>query len=207
MTQHHDPTIETYNLNAREISQRFRQLGSRKQDIERALKLAGVKNDASVVELGSGDGRDAIEIYRRVDSYVGVEPSEGLLEIARNDFPGINFVKSTAQDYSFPEDVDIVFAFASILHLNKDELQNVLSKVKDALKPGGVFYISTKEGEGYNSELRKDAWGLRQFYLYSEQNLIDLASDGFDKIYVSRQIKSGVQGDDTKWLTIAFKKQ
>ena len=162
---------------------------------------------AKVIEIGSGDGRDAIEIIERVSSYIGVEPSKGLLEIARKDFPSVHFVEATAQDYDFPDDIDVVYAFASVLHLGAHDLAQLFSRISHSLKSGGIFYISTKESDPYRPELKEDVWGLRQFYLYSEQELMDMAGTQFTKVYVSRQLKEGTGGETTHWITIAFKKQ
>jgi len=65
-------------------------MGARIEDIERAIQLSGANDEASVVEIGCGDGGDAAEIIPRVPSYLGVDPSVGLLEIARKRLPGVS---------------------------------------------------------------------------------------------------------------------
>ena len=50
------------------------------------------------------------------------------------------------QDLNFDNDFDGVWACASLLHLEKDKLPDVLTKITKALKGGGVLYASFKYG-------------------------------------------------------------
>lgn len=65
-------TISTYDKSAKELAEYFKGHGTRVEDIELALKLAGSPKNAKVVEVGCGDGRDAAEIVMRVGSYIGL---------------------------------------------------------------------------------------------------------------------------------------
>ena len=195
-------TIEAYNQNAERISEKFQGLGARIDDIERGLKLASKERGAKVIELGSGDGRDAVEIVSRVDSYVGVEPSKGLLGIAHKTLPDAQFVEQTAQDYVFPEDVDVIFAFASLLHVNREDLKKVFDNMHASLRLGGIVYLSLKEASDYASLTTDDQWGLREFFLYSAANIQEIAGNRFETVYEDHQVKNG-----TDWLTIALAKQ
>lgn len=196
-----DFTINAYNEKATEISAKFRSIGARIEDINRAIDLLDEKSHIKVVELGSGDGRDAAEIIKQVEEYIGVEPSQGLLEIARNSLPDTQFILATAQEYVFEDKVDIVFAFASLLHVNKDDLKSTFDKIYENLKNSGIIYLSLKESSGYEEVITNDMWGKRQFYYYSEQDILDIAGKKFKSVYIDHQVKS-----DTKWLTIALKK-
>ncbi len=78
----HSKNIEVYNKSANELAERFSGIGSRVEDIDRALLLADSVVGARVVEIGCGDGRDAVEIVKRAKWYQGFDPSVGLLNIA-----------------------------------------------------------------------------------------------------------------------------
>lgn len=197
-----DRTIQSYNEKAEEISAKFQALGPRIEDIERAIALRAKGDDSlNVVELGAGDGRDAKEIVKKVNSYVGVEPSEGLLAIAAQNNPGVRFVQLTAQEFEFPSNLDIIFAFASLLHVNDTDMCDVLHKSAESLLSGGVVYLSLKEADTYTPRLDIDQWGERQFYLYGVSDIVRLAGDKFNVAYESHQ----VQGE-TPWFTLALKK-
>ena len=79
--------IQTYDSSAIALAEYFKGIGPRINDIELGLNLARASKKARVVEIGCGDGRDAIEIVKRSGWYEGFDPSEGLLDIARNTYP------------------------------------------------------------------------------------------------------------------------
>lgn len=195
-------TIQTYDRSAAGLSKYFQGIGPRIDDMNCALQLAGCAvGQGSVVEIGCGDGRDAAEIYRLVEKYVGFDPSIGLLEIARKNLPQINFILSDALSFSYPENLDLVIAFASLLHVDAQEFSSVLQKVHKALKAGGIFFISLKERPEYQMESRIDEFGERIFYYYNPKVITDSAEGLFTTVYEDHKIIG-----KTPWLIIALKK-
>ena len=194
-------TIHTYDKSAKALADYFKGIGARVYDIELGLKLANKETGARVVEIGCGDGRDTSEIIKRVSWYEGFDPSEGLLQLARRKLPGEKFVNATAQTYDYPPAVDVVFAFASLLHVNKKDLRVVFDKVYDSLVFGGIFFISLKERPRYVEEVKSDAFGERMFYYYSVDDITRIASSKFKLVYEDHQ-KIG----ETDWFTVALKK-
>ncbi len=196
-------TLRTYDASARQLADYFRGIGPRIADIERALALAGVSDGTGkVVEIGCGDGRDAAEIRRRVAWYEGFDPSSGMLGLARLAVPGASFIQADALDYGYPSGLDVVLAFASLLHVPRDDLARVCLLVQLALRPGGVFYVSLKEGRGYQTQWKKDRYGERIFYLYDAELVEKLAGTGFDRAYSDRQTIGS-----TDWFTLALRRR
>lgn len=194
-------TIKTYNKSAKALAEYFRGIGARTKDIDLAFKLSNSDNRARVVEIGCGDGRDALEISRRTDYYEGFDPSIKLLELAKVKVPSGSFVHADALTYKYPKSVDIIFAFASLLHVNKKDLSKVIKKVHSSLKKDGIFYVSLKEKAKYAEEVKKDEYGERMFYFYNPAIIKDIAGGLFNAVYEGRQ-KIG----NTNWFTIALKK-
>jgi trans-aconitate methyltransferase len=195
-------TIRTYNDSAAALSEYFRGIGPRVEDIERGLNLANTDNDAHVVEIGCGDGRDAEEIIPKVRSYKGFDPSQGLLDIAREKLPEASFVEATATSFDYPANVDVIYAFASLLHVNKDDLKIVFEKVTDSLRTGGIIYISLKEKDEYTKEIKRDEFGERTFYFYNVDTISGVAGNRFETAYEDHQRKG-----KTNWFTVALRKK
>src|SRR3990167_9930931 len=84
-------TIDTYNKSARELAEYFRGIGSRSGDVQYAIKLAGNPNQPKIIEIGCGDGRDAKEIARWTNDYIGFDISKELIKIARQYVPKAHF--------------------------------------------------------------------------------------------------------------------
>jgi SAM-dependent methyltransferase len=194
-------TIDTYNRSAEALAGYFRGIGPRVKYIDFALELAGNPKDPRVVEIGCGDGRDAQYIVSKVKYYVGFDISEELIKLAKEYVPGAKFEVADANSFEYPNNLNIVFAFASILHLNPNELKESLKKVSDALKTGGVFYISSKHAEQYKEQVKEDKYGTRLFYLYNPEIISELAGDEFIlKKYWYETI------GHTKWFEVALQK-
>ena len=198
----HDKTIQTYNQSAEQLAEYFKGIGARDDDIERALELAGSPTHAKVVEIGCGDGRDAAEIVKRVAWYEGVDPSEGLLEIARQKVPNARFVQADAMTYQYPTDLDVVYAFASLLHVRETEMPVVLQKINTSLRAGGITFISLKERATYTEEIKADQYGERMFYYYNPEVIKRLAGAAFSAVFEDHQ-----QMGSTDWFTLALQKK
>jgi SAM-dependent methyltransferase len=197
-----EKTIETYDVSAVELAKYFKGIGPRTEDIELALKLAkAVHGSARIVEIGCGDGRDAMEIVKQVSWYEGFDPSEGLLRLARDRLSQFSFVQASALTYSYPTDLDVIYAFASLLHVSKTDLEEVFQKASNALRKGGIFYISLKERSSYTEETKKDEHGERMFYYYNSLLIRKLAGNKFVSVHEAHQ-KIG----KTNWFTIALER-
>ena len=166
------------------------------------MELVRAGGDAKVVEIGCGDGRDAEEIVKRVGWYEGFDPSLGLLQLARERLPSASFVEADALSYDYPKGVDIVFAFASLLHVNKANVAKVSQKVRESLRPDGIFYLSLKERADYEEELVADQLGERMFYYYNPEIIRGLAGASFKAIY-----EEHYKIDDTPWFSMAMRKE
>ncbi len=197
----HAQTIDTYNSSAEQLAQYFSGIGARTDDIDLAFKLADRGDEARVIEIGCGDGRDAEEIVERVQWYEGVDPSVGLLELARQRLPDTSFIEADALSYNYPENIDIIFAFASLLHVSKEDLPTVFDKSYQALSDGGIYYISLKERSEYAEEVKNDEYGERMFYYYNVELVKSLAGSGFESVYESHQTIGS-----TDWFTLALRK-
>jgi SAM-dependent methyltransferase len=195
-----EQTIQTYNRSAAGMAEKFNKIGRRTLDIERGLGYISKKNP-KILEIGCGNGRDAKEIVRFAFDYVGMDISESMIKLAREYVPGTRFLVADIETFDFPDGIDVIFAFASLLHLDKSAIQNVLVRTHAALNVGGVFYISVKYDK-YHEKIQKDEFGTRVFYYYDEETMKELAAKtGYAIIYENKQTIRGVD-----WLTIVLKK-
>jgi predicted TPR repeat methyltransferase len=199
----HDRTVETYDQSAKRLADYFAGIGSRVEDIDKGIELTQqIPGALRVVEIGCGDGRDAEEIIKKVGWYEGFDPSEGLLAIAQSKLAETSFVKADALGYGYPEEIDLYFAFASLLHVNRGDLKQVFNKVGASLTKGGIFYISLKERSEYAEEAKTDEYGKRMFYHYNPDLIRSIAGSSFANILEEHQ-KIG----NTDWFTVALQKQ
>ncbi len=199
-----DLTLQTYNDSAQAMAEYFSGIGSRIDDIEMALRLADkTDGSADVLELGCGDGRDAAEIVKRSESYLGIDYSEGLLALARKQVPGADFRLQSILDYTFePASYDVVFAFASLLHVNRDTFAALMPRIANSLRADGIFYVSLKYADDYKEELKEDQFGKRMFYFYNLELVEELAGQFFEVVHTNQETIG-----HTRWFDIALKKK
>lgn len=103
--------------------------------------------DMEVLELGCGTGSTAIAHAAYVKHIRAIDISSKMIEIAQRkadaaNVRNITFERSTIDDLSVPDQtLDAVLAL-SVLHL-LDDKDAVIAKVRNALRPGGIFATST----------------------------------------------------------------
>jgi SAM-dependent methyltransferase len=199
-----DLTIATYDKSAKALAAYFAGIGPRISIIQEALVLAHNPKDAHVIEVGCGDGRDAEAIVPHVSWYEGFDPSAGLLELARKRLPGVSFVQADALSYHYPTDLDVVFGFASYLHLNRKDFAAACHKAAQSLRSGGILAITLKERDSYQEELVEDVFGKRWFYYYDEATVEKLLAQEFEIVKLEHQI---LKRKTAKWLVVMAKKK
>lgn len=193
-------TIKTYNATAQAMKQKFEGIGVRAEDVARAFSFIS-KMHPKVLEIGCGHGREAVEILKHTNDYLGIDIAEGFIAVARKDVPNGTFMVADIDTYTFPPSLDIIFAFASLLHSTRESVERILRVAATALNEGGIFYISLKKGE-YKEVTKEDEFGVRTYYFYTPEDIKLLAGDVYETIYEDIQY---IRGQD--WFTICLKKK
>lgn len=171
-----DETLKTYNTSAILMSEKFNKSGTRVNDIKDVFSIVDISNP-NVLEIGCGNGRDAAEIVKHTNRYLGIDYSSGLIEIAKKNNPDIDFLIADVELCTLPKKLDIVFAFASLLHTPIDILENIFNKVYLSLNTGGVFRVSLKESDKYQELTVDEVCGKRTFYLYSKGDILSICNN------------------------------
>jgi len=204
MTDWKKKTLDTYNNSAKELAEYFKGIGSRKKDIDIAFRLASNQVNPDVLEIGCGDGRDAKEIVSKTEHYLGFDISMELINLAKEHVPDAHFIVADAILFDYgSERYDIVFAFASLLHLDKNEIKTVFEKVHNSLKQNGLFYISLKLSDKYEEVIKKDRFGERKFYYYNPKIIKEIAGNSYK---IEKQGGGFVAVGNTKWFEIVLRK-
>lgn len=109
--------------------------------------LALLPPGGSILELGCGAGNHSAEMLAAGFSLRATDGSPEMADVAarrlRHPVETMLFQELDEQDA-----YDGVWASACLLHVPRDELADILARIRRALKPEGVFYASFKLGEG-----------------------------------------------------------
>lgn len=104
-------------------------------------------SDAKILDLGCGSGRDSKYFVEKGYRVVAIDPSAAMCEQTR-ELAHIPVYQMKAEQMNFSNEFDAVWACASLLHVPLKDQGEVLQKITDALKTGGILYASWKYGEG-----------------------------------------------------------
>lgn len=109
--------------------------------------VAHLKPGARILDAGCGSGRDA-KAFREMGYEVeAFDASAELVELARQH-TGLPVKQMRFEDVTEVERYDGIWCCASLLHVPLAELPGVMTQLSEALKPGGVWYLSFKYGSG-----------------------------------------------------------
>lgn len=192
-------TVEYYNKNADHFMDET--VAVNFTEIQKMF-LNLLPHGGRILDFGCGSGRDALEFCKR--GYQ-VDASDGSAEMCKlaTEYTGIPVRQMLFQELSEIEKYDGIWACASILHLPKNELKNVLDKMKTALSKSGIIYTSFKYGtfEGERNG--------RYFTDFTEESFEKFAKPikglQIKKMWITGDVRVGREKE--KWLNIIMQKQ
>ena len=164
---------------------------------------------ALVLDVGCGSGTMASHFIEQGMNVFGIDISDELLAIARREVPKGEFVELDLRDVgSLDRSFDGIFAQASLLHIPKKEVSNIVRALAGRLKPGGFFYAAVKEiraGEPDEEIKVRNDYGYEYKCFFSYFKMDELKTyfrdAGFSIVYEAIE-PSG----STRWLSLVAKK-
>ena len=192
-------TIDYYDKNATEYSESTIGVDFSATQ-ERFLRY--IPLHAKILDFGCGSGRDAKYF---LDKGYDVDAIDGSKEFCRlaSVYTGIIVKQMFFQELASVNEYDGIWACASILHLQKDDLILVLHKMATALKNTGVIYASFKYGTFFGERQG------RYFTDFNEERLTEILALVPELQCREFWISSDVRPDrsDEKWLNVILSRK
>lgn len=163
--------------------------------------LSFLPKNGRILDFGCGSGRDSKYFLERGFLVDAVDGSEKMCKIACQN-TGLPVRQMLFSELDEEAVYDGIWACASILHLPKNDLRNILRKISRALKTGGYCYTSFKYGE-FEGERNG-----RHFTDFTEKTLQTFLTDINELMIVDEWISSDVRPGRTeeKWLNLIMQK-
>lgn len=137
-------TIEYYNNHAEEYC-----IETKDADISYCYEKFRqyVKPRGSILDVGCGSGRDSKRFMEDGYQVEAIDASEEMCRYA-GKYIGRQIKCRKVEDITYKEEFDGIWACASLLHVGKEGMRDVIEKLCRALKENGELYVSFKLGSG-----------------------------------------------------------
>ena len=186
-------TIDYYNRNAAEY---YRNTVDADFDGLRRKFIAYLPEHARIIDIGCGSGRDVKAFCNMGYRAVGLDASEEMAREARAHL-GVEVIAADMAEWVAEKPFDGIWCCAALLHLHEDEAERFFQNLHHNLKPGGVIFLSVKEGieNGYDKKGRY----MRNF---DEEKLSGkLEAAGLEVLEVNHTADS-LGRTDFQWLNV-----
>jgi SAM-dependent methyltransferase len=137
-----EKTLQFYRSNAQSYADWAKAPSTRLRGFLALLPPGG-----SILELGCGAGNHSAVMLEAGFKVRATDGSPEMAEIAARRL-GHPVEAMLFDELNAQEAYDGVWASACLLHVPRDELGGIFTRIHRALKPSGVFYASFKIGEG-----------------------------------------------------------
>jgi SAM-dependent methyltransferase len=153
-----------------------------------------LKPGSTIFDIGCGSGRDLLWFKEQGFSPTGFEHSPSLARLAWK-YSNCPVIEGDFHSYNFSiHKFDALCFVGSLVHIPENKFSHIFELICNALKPGGLLFITMKEGRGLSHS--NDG---RVFTLWSKKNLeIIFNETGLQVLEFKRQV-SKLRQEDT-WL-------
>ncbi|MFH1374948.1 MAG: class I SAM-dependent methyltransferase [bacterium] len=139
---------------------------------------------ARLLDVGCGAGVPVTKYLCNLGhEFVGIDISESMLTLARQNVPQATFVNMNMTAIDFPdESFDGLTSFYSVFHVNRLLHRDLFATFRRVLKPGGIMLVSV----GYDAwEATEEFYGTLMYWSNydSEESLGLIKQAGFDILF------------------------
>lgn len=150
-----------------------------------------------ILDLGCGPGASAAAMARAGLLVDASDASAEMVALASRH-PGVTAFQAEFKDISGVNIYDGIWASFSLLHAPRADFPGHLSALRNALKPGGLFYLAMKLGSGES----RDSIGRHYSYYSTEELDTFLMDTGFTDLSHDFGASRGMDGKMADYVTI-----
>ncbi|MEM1040947.1 MAG: class I SAM-dependent methyltransferase [Pseudomonadota bacterium] len=186
-------TLRVYDTKAAE----YARLVADTQNAQLAVFMEALPPGGHVLDLGCGPGNSAAAMAKAGFTVEATDASKEMIALASRH-PGVTARLARFDEISGTDIYDGIWANFSLLHAERTEMPGHLAALRKALRPGGVFHLGMKTGDGAQRD------GIGRFYtFYSVEALYDLLrSAGFSPVHQETGVEKGLAGTMDPWVVI-----
>lgn len=165
-------------------------------ELERFSEL--LPDNAHILDVGCGAGIPTAKFLKNKGIEItGIDISDTMLELARENVPGASFINMDANELEFPPNsFDGLISVYTLFHIPRDEHPKIIKNFYDVLKPGGILLINSGVSE---SEGVSNFFGVPMFWSnFTPDALLEIVKDVGFSIIFERVLQRG--GEYQYWV-------
>lgn len=162
--------------------------------------LGCIPKNGTILDAGCGSGRDSLMFMKKGYNVVAIDGSSEMCRLA-SEHIGQEVKQMLFQEISFKEEFDGIWASASLLHVPSQELEEVLRKLYQSLKPEGALYASFKYG---TFEGERNGRYFHNLTEASAEQVFTKVGFSVKKMWITGDVREGKE--DEKWINILVTK-
>lgn len=175
------------------------------EEIQKFIDLLP-ETDMPILDAGCGFGRDTALFTERGLQSTGIDMSEGLLKRAAELYPQLTFKKMDVRDLDFADNSFVgIWCHATLLHLKDEDVLAALKEFKRVLAPGGILFVSFKEGTGDEEFVEKFSSESSRYFNYQQDKHVEemIKQSGLNVVnlyLINEREKWGADKRDLNWV-------
>lgn len=167
--------------------------------------VTGLGGSGRVLEIGSGGGRDALELEKRGISVRRTDISKGFVELLRENGFEADLLDPLTDDLADPQHpgtpYDGIWACACLIHVAREDLGKVLGRLAGATRIGGPLHVSVREGDGEGvSTHGSDAEARRYVETYWREAALRSVLE--DAGWIVSEVRRCIGRPGDRWLSV-----
>lgn len=157
---------------------------------------------AKILDAGFGSGRDSLHFCAQAFDVVSVDFSPEVVRRGRTLLHN-EVLCVDIREMRYEKEFDAIWASAVFFHFEDDEIKNVLKLCRNALKDGGVLYMSFKYGKALRAK------NGRVFNDFDEEKIKELMKgvEGFEIAELWKTKDARADRTDKYWMNVVLEKK
>jgi len=194
--------VDDYDRMADELIKRYQSVSFTDVHPELFLYLPPVP--ATILDVGSGSGRDSNALAKMGYDVISVEPSEKMIDwaIRNNSHERISWMRDYLPELRTIKALnikfDLIVVSAVLIHVLPSKREKAFKTLSGLLSNNGILYVSVRKGAKTDT---------RKFYDVSMEELNDLARENSLECLLQKENPDRFNRNDVGWTVAIYKKK
>ncbi|KAK4506313.1 hypothetical protein PRZ48_000043 [Zasmidium cellare] len=153
MVQSDEDARQLYNDMGKSYEDAYGENPNQTKFVRQSLNRLSISSSTAILDIGQGTGKPTSAMIAQTGCKLyGIDVSEGMTKIARKQVPEGDFTTVSMLEYKPPFQFDAAFAIFSTFGMKLEEVEQIVPKWGEWIKPSGWLFVGTIAGEDWGQE-------------------------------------------------------